>query len=58
MFNNYIYDKIADRHSFNIDNVDLGLVNSIRRVILSEIPVVAFYGEEHPTINILFNNFH
>jgi len=56
MFNNYLYDKIADRHSFNIDNLDLGLINSIRRVILSEIPVVAFYGEEHPTINILFNN--
>lgn len=56
MFNNYKYDKNADKHSFNIDNVDLGLVNSIRRVILSEIPVVAFYGEEHPTVNILFNN--
>ncbi len=56
MLNNYKYDNIADKHSFIIDNVDLGLVNSIRRVILSEIPVVAFYGEEHPTINILFNN--
>ena len=56
MFSNYKYDKNADRHSFNINNLDLGMINSIRRVILSEIPVAAFYGEEHPTINILFNN--
>jgi DNA-directed RNA polymerase alpha subunit len=56
MFNNYKYDKNADRHSFDINNLDLGIINSIRRVILSEIPVIAFYGEEHPTINILYNN--
>ena len=56
MFDSYIYDKVADRHSFNIENVDLGIINSIRRVILSEIPVVAFYGEEHPTVDILYNN--
>lgn len=56
MFNNYKYDKIADRHSFTIENIDLGLINSIRRIILTEIPVVAFYGEEHPTIDILYNN--
>jgi len=56
MFSNYKFDKVADRHSFIIDNIDLGIVNSIRRVILTEIPVVAFYGEEHPTIDILFNN--
>lgn len=56
MFNNYNYDKIADRHSFIINNIDLGIINSIRRVILSEIPVIGFYGEEHPTIEILYNN--
>lgn len=56
MFNNYKFDNIANKHSFNIDNIDLGLINSIRRVILSEIPVVAFYGEEHPSIEILYNN--
>lgn len=56
MFDNYIYDKKAERHSFNIENIDLAIINSIRRVILSEIPVVAFYGEDKPTIEILYNN--
>lgn len=56
MFENYKYDNIADRHSFNIHNIDLGVVNSIRRIILSEIPVVGFVGEDEPTIKIPFNN--
>lgn len=55
-FSNYIYDNKADRHSFQIDNIDLSIINSIRRIILSEIPVVAFYGEDEPTIEILFNS--
>ena len=56
MFNNYIYDKLADKHSFIIENVDLAIINSIRRILLSEIDVIGFYGEEHPTIEIIYNN--
>jgi len=56
MFDNYIYNKLADQHTFDITNVDLAIVNSIRRVLLSEIPVVGFYGEDEPTVEILFNN--
>jgi len=44
MFSSYNYHDKADRHSFLISNVDLAIVNSIRRVLLSEIPVVGFYG--------------
>ncbi len=55
-FSNYLYDIKADRHSFQMDNIDLSIVNSIRRIILAEIPVVAFYGEDEPTIEILFNS--
>jgi len=59
MFSDYYYDKKAEKHSFNIKNVDLGIVNAIRRIILSEIPVIGFYGEdkdEDSTINIIINN--
>lgn len=56
MFNNYIYDKLADKHSFIIENVDLAIINSIRRILLSEIEVIGFYGEEHPTIEIIYNS--
>jgi DNA-directed RNA polymerase subunit L len=56
MFDNYNYDKLADRHSFIIEGVDLAIVNSIRRILLSEIPVIGFYGEEEPTIEVIFNN--
>lgn len=56
MFLNYNYNDICDKHSFTINDIDLAIINSIRRIILSEIPVVAFYGEDEPTIEILFNN--
>jgi DNA-directed RNA polymerase subunit L len=56
MFSSYNYHDKADRHSFLISNIDLAVVNSIRRVLLSEIPVVGFYGEDEPTIKIPFNS--
>jgi DNA-directed RNA polymerase subunit L len=59
MFSDYNYDKKADKHSFTITNIDLGIVNAIRRIILSEIPMIGFYGEdkdEEPTVEIIINN--
>jgi len=56
MFSSYNYNDKAERHSFDINNLDLAIINSIRRVILSEIPVIGFYGEDHPTITIPFNS--
>lgn len=56
MFSSYNYHDKANRHSFLISNVDLAVVNSIRRILLSEIPVVGFYGEDEPTVKIPFNS--
>ena len=58
MFSDYIYDNKAEKHSFIITDIDIGIINSIRRILLSEIPVVGFYGEDkdEKTVNILFNN--
>ena len=44
MFKNYTFDQASNKHSFDIENLDLSIVNSVRRVILSEIPIVGFYG--------------
>jgi DNA-directed RNA polymerase alpha subunit/DNA-directed RNA polymerase subunit L len=55
MFNNYLYDPKSQKHSFDIENLDLSIVNSIRRIILTEIPVVGFYGEDEPTVEIIEN---
>ena len=55
MLSNYNYDKLSDKHSFVLNDVDLGIINSIRRIILSEIPVIGFYGEDEPTIKIPIN---
>ena len=55
MFNNYLYDPKSQKHSFDIKNMDLSIANSIRRIILTEIPVVGFYGEDEPTIEIIEN---
>lgn len=48
--------RAANRYIFEIHELDLAIVNSIRRVILSEIPTVGFLGEKEPTINITKNN--
>ena len=55
MFKNYIYEPKSGKHSFDIDNIDLSIANSIRRIILTEIPVVGFYGEDEPSIDIITN---
>jgi DNA-directed RNA polymerase subunit L len=56
MFSDYEYNKLADRHSFVIKDTDLAIINSVRRIILTEIPVVGFYGEDEPTVEIIINN--
>lgn len=58
MFSNYVFDNKANKHSFTISNTDLSIINTIRRIILTEIPVVGFYGEdkdEDYTIEIIVN---
>lgn len=60
MFNNYSYDKPSNCHSFDINNIDLAVVNGIRRVILTDIPTPGIIGEkldnDDPTVEILINN--
>lgn len=55
MFKNYSYDPKSQKNSFDIENVDLSIINGIRRIILTEIPTVGFYGEDEPTIEIIKN---
>ena len=55
MFKNYSYDNYAEKHSFDIENLDLSIINGIRRIILTEIPVVGFYGEEETSIEMISN---
>jgi len=55
MFKNYNYEPKSQKHSFDIENMDLSIANGIRRIILTEIPTVGFYGEEESTIEILKN---
>jgi len=55
MFKNYNYESKSEKHSFDINNIDLSIANSIRRIILTEIPVVGFYGEDEPSIDIITN---
>lgn len=40
--------KAANRYEFDIENVDLSIVNGIRRTILSDIPNLGFRGESNP----------
>jgi len=48
--------KVANRYDFQVHNMDLAIINGIRRVILSEVPVLGFMGEGEPSIKIHKNN--
>ena len=60
IFQNYSYDKPSNCHCFDINNIDLAVVNAIRRVILTDIPTPGIIGEklenDDPTVEILINN--
>jgi len=58
MFRNlqYIPNDPANRFTFEIHNVDLSIINGIRRIILTDIPVIGFDGEENPSLEIIENN--
>jgi len=57
MFRNYIHDPKdpTTKHSFEIHDVDLAIINGVRRVILTDIPIPGIIGEEEPTVNIIIN---
>jgi len=61
MFRNYSHNSNdpSNNHSFEIHNIDLSVVNGIRRIILTDIPIPGVIGEsletEDPTVNILKN---
>jgi DNA-directed RNA polymerase subunit L len=62
MFHNYIFDPQdpSNNHSFEIHNIDLAIVNGIRRIIMTDIPNIGAIGEkldkEEPTVNVKFNS--
>ena len=58
MFRNYIYDPKdpSDKYSFEINDIDIAIINGIRRTILTDIPVVGFIGEDEITIDIILNS--
>jgi len=62
MFHNYVYDPLdpSNNHNFEIHNVDLSIVNGIRRIILTDIPNIGAIGEkldkEEPTVEVKFNS--
>ena len=61
MFENYTFDikDPTNKHSFEINNIDLAIVNGLRRTILTDIPIPGVIGEkldkDEPTVNIIIN---
>ena len=59
MFKNYTFDSSLpiNRYSFEIFDIDIAVINSIRRVILSDIEIPGMIGEGNDvSINIIANN--
>lgn len=61
MFHNYIFDPKdpSNNHSFEVHDIDLAIINGIRRIILTDIPIPGAIGEkidkEDPTVEIISN---
>lgn len=59
-FQNYNYDEPSGCYSFEINNIDIAIINGIRRVILTDIPIPGIIGEklenDDPSVDILINN--
>jgi DNA-directed RNA polymerase subunit L len=61
MFRNYSFDPKdpSNNHTFEIHNVDLAIVNGIRRTILTDVPNTGVIGEnidkEEPTCKVIVN---
>lgn len=51
----YNKNTATGRYEFDIENLDISIINSIRRVILADIPVLGFLGEGKPSIEIIKN---
>lgn len=62
MFRNYNYDPKdpAQTHTFEVHGVDVAIVNAIRRIILTDIEVIGFSGEDEPSLDVVTNTgrFH
>ena len=58
MFRNYVHDAKdpSGKHSFEIHDVDVSIINGIRRTILTDIPIPGIVGEEESTVEIIKNN--
>ena len=59
-FQHYNYNELSDCHTFEINNIDLAVVNGIRRIILTDIPITGIIGEklenDDPSVDVIINN--
>ena len=57
MFRNleYIPKDPAHRFRFETYDIDLSILNAFRRIILTNIPVIGFDGEDNPSLEIIEN---
>jgi DNA-directed RNA polymerase subunit L len=61
MFYNYKFDSSdpSNNHSFDIHDVDLAIVNGIRRIIMTDVPNLGAIGEkldkDEPTVDVIIN---
>jgi DNA-directed RNA polymerase subunit L len=57
MFRNYSYDPKdpSDKHSFELHDIDVAVINGIRRTILTDIPMPGIIGAEDGTVKIIKN---
>jgi DNA-directed RNA polymerase subunit L len=56
MFQNLRVKTDTNAIAFETHNIEPSIVSAVRRTIITDIPVVGFRGEDHPSMEILKNN--
>lgn len=56
MFSNFVFSNISNSLSFSIKNVDISIINGIRRTLITDIPIIGFVSDSDDKSILIHHN--